>query len=597
MEKTTASSDDRLQDSPLFINAVRYFQKLQELQLVLLDRYKREPTSSVPAADPFNLSDVTARIWANIFRDPQHFWESQTRLYAQAMTLWQQTPENRNIDQKTEAYQKYFKNAFWDNSFLFKTVKETYLMTALWLLNTIEEETLGLNKADKERTTFFLRQYIEAMNPRNFPLTNPEVIEETLNTHGENLIKGLDNLIHDIEKGRKFPAVSMTDETAFRIGGNIAATKGAVVFENDYMEMIQYEPTTETVFKTPLLIVPPWINKYYILDLKPENSFIGWLVDQGHRVFVISWVNPDKRFSDKGFKDYMDHALLKALDVVNAICETKQANVIGYCIGGTLLAMTLAYLEANQIPSPVSSATFMTTLLDFEQAGDLKVFIDEEQLQTLDKIMEEQGVLDGETMKMTFSMLRAGDLIWSFVVNNYLLGRDPVPFDLLYWNNDATNLPAAIHHDYLSSMYLNNRLAKGDYALNGTRLDLGRIETPSYFLSAQEDHIAPWKATYDGARLFGGATVFTLAGSGHVAGVVNPPHKNKYGYRTAEKIIKNADSWLKSSTPHNGSWWPHWQEWIKKQNKNETIPPSRALGNKIFQKKRAAPGKNVLRKS
>lgn len=596
------NNDSSPDHNVLLMNTIRYFQKIQELQLVLTEHYKNSSDFSRVFlnndADPFNLGDITARFMGHIFQNPEKFWESQARLFRQTTDFWRQNIENvtnnETIQEKTASYQKYFKNQFWDNSFFFKSVKETYLMTAMWLIDTIEDDAIGLEKHDKDRLRFFMRQYIDAMNPRNFPMTNPEVIEETLNTNGENLIKGLDNFIRDIQKGHKFPVVSMTDETAFTLGHNIAATAGDVVFENEFMELIQYKATTKDVFRTPLVIVPPWINKYYILDLKPENSLIKWLVDQGHTVFVISWVNPDKSFADKGFEDYMNNALLQAVDIANEICGTKQANVIGYCIGGTLLSMTMAYLKAKNIPSPIQTATLLTTLLDFDHAGDIKVFIDENQLAAIDKMMTEHGVLDGEIMKMTFSMLRAGDLIWSFVVNNYLMGRDPVAFDLLYWNNDATNLPARLHYDYLSSMYLKNMLAAGTYEIDGVRLDLTKIDTPAYFLSAQEDHIAPWHATYAGAQLFAGETLFTLAGSGHVAGVINPPAKNKYGYKTNTGLHMTADEWFETSQQNAGSWWPHWQNWVMTYNKDKTAPRT---PEKPYPSLRPAPGINILKRS
>jgi len=598
MENDTQSPDNNI----LLKNIVKYFQKLQKLQTIISDNCKNtsllESGFKSNPVDPFNLGNIMARMIHQTFQNPENFWEMQTKIYRQTVEFWQNyldDDKNYGINTlKTTSYQRYFTNVLWDDSFIFKSIKESYLMMATWLIDAIEDDIPGLGEQDKERLRFVMRQYIDAMNPRNFPMTNPEVIEEILNTNGENLVRGLDNLIHDIQKGHKFPSISMTDETAFTLGENIAATAGDIIFENDYMELIQYKAQTKDVFQTPLVIVPPWINKYYILDLKSENSFIKWLVDQGHTVFVISWVNPDKSFAEKGFIDYIDHALFKAIDIANTACGTKQANVIGYCIGGTLLSMGMAYLKAKSLPSPIKTATLLTTLLDFEQAGDMKVFIGEDQLATIDNLMAEQGILDGKIMKMTFSMLRAGDLIWSFVVNNYLMGRDPIPFDLLYWNNDSTNLPARLHHDYLSSMYLKNLLAKGQYQLNGVALDISKIDTPGYFLSAQEDHIAPWQATYAGAQLFTGDTVFTLSGSGHVAGVINPPSKNKYGYKTGSNIkTLTAEAWETSSQHHAGSWWPHWQKWIISYNKDKTLARS---PTKPYQSIRPAPGNNVRKR-
>tara|TARA_B100001750_G_scaffold247743_1_gene274633 strand:- start:1544 stop:3349 length:1806 start_codon:yes stop_codon:yes gene_type:complete len=544
-----------------------YIQKMQKLYEAL----KNSKHGASPSIESFQQSmmQVGLKFWENVWQNPEHMLDAQKRYFD--MLNNPQTPASQ--------YQRYFKSNLWNTSPVYQWMKDVYIKTAEWMIETIEEETLGFTRQEREKLMFFTRQWIEGMNPRNFPMTNPEVIQEMLDTGGENFLKGLDNLIRDVEKG----VVSMTDTSAFQVGENIATTKGAVIYRNRMMELIQYAPTTGNVHKEPLLIIPPWINKYYILDLTSQNSMIKWLIDQGHTVFCISWVNPDESFRDIEFKDYMHDGVLTALKIINDICHTKQANVIGYCIGGTLLAMTLAWLKGKKRSNPVHSATFLTTLLDFEQAGDLKVFIDRDQVESLNTALLDQGVMDGKAMSLTFSMLRASDLIWSFIINNYLLGRDPVPFDLLYWNSDSTNLPAKMHCDYLSSFYLDNKLAKGEYVLDSIKLDLKAIDTSAYFLSTREDHIAPWQATQTGAELYGGDHTFILAGSGHVAGVINPPAKDKYGYEENGKH-------------YAGSWWIHWQKWIENQNNSEPVLARNHLGNYNFKEIEQAPGTYVLKK-
>jgi len=420
----------------------------------------------------------------------------------------------------------------------------------------------GLAPNTAQKVDFYARQFVDAMSPSNFAITNPEVLRRTAETGGENLIKGLNNLLADLERGKGNLSIKMTDLDAFKVGENIAVTPGKVVFQNDLMQLIQYAPTTEKVLKRPLLIVPPWINKYYILDLRPKNSFIRWAVGQGHTVFVVSWVNPDEKLAEKGFDDYMREGPIAALDAVGKATGEKDANVIGYCIGGTLLAATLSYM-AQTGDDRVKTATFLTTMLDFEESGELGVFIDEEQLKSMEESMEKKGYLDGREMSTTFNMLRANDLIWSFVVNNYLLGQEPFPFDLLYWNSDSTRMPARMHSFYLRKMYQENRLIEpGGITLAGVPIDLGRVKVPSYFLSTREDHIAPWKSTYRGTQLLKGPKRFVLAASGHIAGVVNPPDSGKYSHWINTELPPEADAWLAGATELAGSWWGDWHRWV-----------------------------------
>ncbi|MGB0719685.1 MAG: PHA/PHB synthase family protein, partial [Bdellovibrionales bacterium] len=375
---------------------------------------------------------------------------------------------------------------------------------------------------------------------------------------------GFEHLIEDLKAGHGELKIRTTDENAFKLGENIATTKGAVVYQNDLMQLIQYAPTIKEVFKRPLLIIPPWINKYYILDLRPDNSFIKWAVGQGHTVFVVSWVNPSPKLAQKRFEDYMQEGVIAALDQIKSITQQPDCNVVGYCLGGTLLSITLAWLERHKQAGRVKSATFLTTLMDFEHAGDMKLFMDDEQLELMNREMAETGVLQAKKLQQTFSLLRANDLIWSFVINNYLMGKEPFPFDLLYWNDDSTNMPAAMHSFYLRKLYRDNLLVKpGGIEMDATPIDIATIKTPAYFLSTRDDHIAPWQATYQGTQILSGPVTFTLAASGHIAGVVNPPTKEKYCYWSSDKTPDNADEWLGSAKETAGSWWPHWQNWIK----------------------------------
>jgi polyhydroxyalkanoate synthase len=408
---------------------------------------------------------------------------------------------------------------------------------------------------------FYTRQFVDALAPSNFVATNPEVLRATIETRGENLLRGLRNMLEDLERGKGRLAIRMTDVEAFEIGRNIATTPGKVVYRTELAELIQYTPTTDVVHRRPLLIVPPWINKYYILDLQPKNSFVRYAVAQGFTVFVLSWVNPDERLAHKTFEDYMREGPLAALDAIEQATGEKEVTAIGYCLGGTLLAATLARNAAKR-DKRISAATFFTTLVDFSEPGELGVFIDEEQLQALEEIMARRGYLDGAEMANTFNMLRANDLIWSFVVNNYLLGKDPFPFDLLYWNSDSTRMPAAMHSFYLRRFYLENRLVQpGGIELDGVPIDLRKIRLPVYWVSTREDHIAPWKSTYAATQLYKGDRTFVLAGSGHIAGIINPPTSTKYGYWTNPDLPADPEAWLQAAEHHEGSWWPHWSAW------------------------------------
>ncbi|HEX6981050.1 MAG TPA: class I poly(R)-hydroxyalkanoic acid synthase [Alphaproteobacteria bacterium] len=566
----------------------------QSQRLVTEFLAKQNGAAGFGMADPFNIGqaflDMTARLMAN----PSKLVEAQLSLWKDYMALWQSTTR-RMLGEPAEPVIKpapddrRFKDALWDESYVFDFIKQSYLLTARWMQSTVRQVE-GLDEKTAKKVDFYTRQFVDAMAPSNFALTNPEVIRATINTGGENLIKGLSNLLSDLERGRGQLAIKMTDMEAFKVGQNIAVTPGKVIYQNDLMQLIQYAPTTANVLRRPLLIIPPWINKFYILDLREKNSFVKWAVGQGHTVFVISWVNPDERLADKSFDDYMAEGPLAALEAIEQATGEREANVIGYCLGGTLLACTLAYMAAKG-DHRIKSATFFATMVDFAEAGELSVFIDEEQLAALEERMDKKGYLEARAMATTFNMLRANDLIWSFVINNYLLGKDPFPFDLLYWNADSTRMPAAMHSFYLRQMYQENKLSAGEVELLGTRIDLTRITVPTFILATREDHIAPWKSAYVATQIYKGPVKFVLAASGHIAGVVNPPAAGKYSHWTNDRNPPTPDEWLKGATQHPGSWWPTWDAWVKQYGGGEV--PARKPGDGKLKPIEDAPGSYV----
>ncbi|MGE0844817.1 MAG: PHA/PHB synthase family protein, partial [Flavobacteriaceae bacterium] len=461
--------------------------------------------------------------------------------------------------------------------------------TSNWAEKAVDT-TEGLDEHTRHKAHFYLRQIINALSPSNFVMTNPALLRETLEANGENLVRGMQLLAEDIELGKGELKIRQSDPSKFRIGENIAMTPGKVVYQNDLMQLIQYEPTTEEVLKRPLLVVPPWINKFYVLDLNPEKSFIRWAVAQGHTVFVISWVNPDERQSLKSFAEYMIEGPLTALDVIRDITGVKKVNAIGYCVGGTLLAVTLGWMAARK-DTRIATATLFTTQVDFTHAGDLKVFVDEEQISALEAEMGKRGYLEGRRMATAFNMLRSNDLIWPYVVNNYLRGKGPTPFDLLYWNSDSTRMPAANHSFYLRNCYLENNLSQGRMEVAGTRLDLKKCKIPIYNLATREDHIAPAKSVFVGSAAFGGEVTYVVSGSGHIAGVVNPPEKKKYQYWTGGKPEGDFDEWMAKSEEHPGSWWPHWHAWIESHDARKV--PARKVGSDDHPPLEDAPGSYV----
>lgn len=535
-------------------------------QRIVGDWLKRQAEEGPAKPDPMNIGAAFMEMTTRLMTNPQKLIEAQVGFWQDYMSLWQSTARRMmGLDGKAviegDPRDRRFKDEAWKDNEVFDFIKQSYLLSARYITDVVKQAD-GLEPATAQKVDFYSRQFIDAMSPSNFLLTNPEVLRKTAETGGENLIKGLNNLLADLERGRGNLRIKMTDMEAFKIGENIAVTPGKVVYQNDLMQLIQYTPTTEKVLKRPLLIIPPWINKFYILDLRARNSFVRWATAQGHTVFIVSWVNPDEKLAEKNFEDYMKEGILDALTAIEAATGERAVNAIGYCLGGTLLSSTLAWMAA-QGDDRIKSATFFVTLMDFRESGELNVFIDEEQIKALEDKMNKRGFLEGSEMATTFNMLRANDLIWSFVVNNYLLGNDPFPFDLLYWNADSTRMPAKMHSFYLRNMYQDNKLSQpGGISLAGTPIDLSKVKVPAYFISTREDHIAPWRATYRGTKLLGGENRFVLAASGHIAGVVNPPEGGKYSHWLNTELPEDPETWFQGATEIAGSWWPDWQRWI-----------------------------------
>lgn len=530
-----------------------------------------------------NVIKTLAQVGEYWISDPQRAVEAQSRLWSGYIGLWNSSlkrmmGETAAPAVETPARDKRFADPEWSENQFFDFLKQLYLITSNWA-ETMVDDAEGLDEHTRHKAGFYVQQISNAISPSNFLMTNPELLRLTLESNGENLVKGTQFLAEDILAGKGDIRIRQTDLSKFAVGKNLAMTPGKVIAENDVCQVLQYTPTTDTVLKRPLMIVPPWINKFYILDLNQEKSFIKWAVDQGHTVFVISWVNPDERQAEKSFEHYMKEGILNTLDVIKKATKQEEVNAIGYCVGGTLLAVTLAYMAAKS-DDRIKSATFFTTQVDFTHAGDLKVFVDEEQIEMLENRMSEQGYLDGSKMSSAFNMLRSNDLIWSYVVNNYLKGKEPFPFDLLYWNSDSTRMPAANHSFYLRNCYLENKLSQGRMVIDNVTLDLKKVKIPIYNLATREDHIAPPKSVFLGCSCFGGPVDYVLSGSGHIAGVVNPPNKNKYQFWTNGTPKGDLEDWLASAKETPGSWWPHWDAWIRK-NDGDTVKARKPGANKV----------------
>jgi polyhydroxyalkanoate synthase len=565
----------------------RVYHEVAERSSKLLGDFASKQTANLSAAmrDELGIAKAFMDLYARMAADPSVMASMSVNMWLDYVKLWQSGwmkmfgMHSPPVAEPAKGDAR-FKDDDWSSNFVYDHIKQSYLIAARHIQHAVANVE-GLPEESEKKVAFFTRQYVDALAPSNFLMTNPQVLRETMQTGGHNLVRGLNNLLADIERGGGELRISMTDENAFKLGSNVATTPGSVVYQTDLMQLIQYQPLTPEVYKRPLVIIPPWINKYYILDLREKNSFIRWAVAQGHTVFVLSWVNPDARLAQKGFDDYMLEGPLAAMAAIEKATGEREVNFIGYCLGGTLLGATLAYL-ANKKDDRVKSATFFVSLLDFSEPGELGVFIDEEQVENLERKMNERGYLEGSEMASTFNLLRANDLVWSFVVNNYLLGKDPFPFDLLYWNADSTRMPARMHSFYLRNMYIRNLLGvPAGITLAGEPIDLSRVKIPAYFISTVEDHIAPWKTTYRGARYLGGPVRFVLGGSGHIAGIVNPPAAKKYHYWTNDALPASADEWFATAEQVPGSWWQDWQTWIDRQNADAPKVPARVPRNPI----------------
>ncbi|HEU5048124.1 MAG TPA: class I poly(R)-hydroxyalkanoic acid synthase [Rickettsiales bacterium] len=574
------------------------FAKIAEQSQAIFQEFmaRNSQSNAFGTGDPLHIGSAFAEWFTHIMNNPQKVVEIQMNLWQDTLNLWQHTMQKFLGEETAPVIQpdsrdKRFKDTAWQESVIFDFIKQSYLLTARWMQQSVSQAQ-EMDPQTLRKIDFYTRQFVDAMAPSNFLLTNPEVLKKTLETGGENIVRGLTNMLEDLEKSKGALRVSMTDHSAFEVGKNLAVTKGKVVYQNDLIQLIQYAPLTEKVHAVPMLIIPPWINKYYILDLQPENSLVRWLVSKGFTVFVISWVNPDENLGHKRFDDYMLEGIIAALDAIEKATGEKQINATGYCLGGTLLAITLSYLKAKKLADRIKSATYLTTMVDFREAGELSVFIDEEQLKSLESRMSGKGYLDGDDMAVTFNMLRANDLIWSFVINNYLLGKDPFPFDLLYWNSDSTRMPAAMHSFYLRNMYQKNLLIDpGKITIAGVPVNLQTIDTPTYMLSTREDHIAPWKSTYAATQIYKGIKRFVLAASGHIAGVVNPPAKQKYSYWIADSLPQSPDEWFQKASEIKGSWWDDWEKWLETYSGGSV--PAREPGKSGLKALEEAPGSFV----
>ncbi len=593
MSKTDQSEVNTLGFASTTMELQKNFKQVEEIMANFAKSYDHMDL------DPFNLMKSSAEWYAALAKDPQKAINANLSFMQKSMELYQQSLTNllggsvvSDPVIEEDRSDRRFKHEGWADQPAFNSIKQSYLLASKWMRDQVQGVE-GLDEHTAEKVEFFTERYLDAMSPTNFAATNPAVIEKIVETKGANLVHGLKNMLEDLEAGKGELRIRMTDTSAFELGENVATTPGKVVFQNRMFQLIQYTPSTDKALKRPLLVVPPWINKYYIMDLQPKNSLLKWLVDQGHTVFVVSWVNPDASYADTEFANYVTEGVLEAVDAVERATGESEINMIGYCIGGSLLATSLAYMKAKG-DTRVKSATFFTTMLDFSDPGELGVFIDEEQISGLEKKMGESGYLDGSQMAGTFNLMRANDLIWSFYINNYLLGNDPRPFDLLYWNSDSTRMPAKMHAWYLRNLYLENNLCKpGGVTIDGVSIDISKVDIPVCFVSAVEDHIAPWKSTYSGAKLFSGDVRFILGGSGHIAGIINPPAAGKYGYRVTDELPADPEVWAAEAAVNEGSWWPEWDRWVKVLDAKEVA--ARNPGDRGMPIIENAPGSYVKR--
>lgn len=553
-----------------------YWLQTHSLSLVALNHMWTEAVQDFISKDPFeidpsyqeyiHIGHIYSQWWSELINKPKGVYALQKQVCDHALHFFQQCDQILNSTDSHHFTDKRFRFPLWNTDPRFHKIAQlynTFCEESMQFLNAHTDQGLRTGK----QVRFFTKLWIDALSPSNFFWTNPEVIEHTIASQGENLLNGLKHFMEDFIRGKRYWHISMTDMKAFTLGENIACTPGKIVYQNRMMQLIQYTPTTNSVYERPLLIVPPWINKYYILDLTEQNSFVKWIVDQGMSVFLISWVNPDARFSEVSFEDYLSEGIMEAIQTIENIMQVKSVNALGFCIGGTLLACALGMLQANKAQK-INSATFLTTMLDFFDGGDLEVFTDEVHITLLERKMAQDGYLHGRILMNIFNLIRANDLFWHYYVQNYLCGKNPVKLDFLYWNADPIHLASKATSFYLRKFYLENRLANGTLQLNGVSIDLQKVKVPTYFLSCEQDHIAPWQSTFMGRRCLGGENTFVLSGSGHIAGVVNPPQKHKYYFRyhnTAEQFT-TPEAWLQHSQKANGSWWPHWMKWLVSQS-------------------------------
>jgi polyhydroxyalkanoate synthase len=565
----TAAKPGNPDPEALSRNVARFFEEYGKVYAAFLKpREEGQPQQSVFSDEAAEALKSIGQVAEHYLADPQRAMRAQSDISTRFLDLWGRTLR-RLAGETTEPVvgldpaDKRFADPEWRSNPLFDFIRQAHALTSEWAVR-LAVDADGLDSHTRDKARFWIRQIAGALSPSNFPTTNPELLRETLEQNGENLVRGMHLLAEDIQAGHGQLKIRQSDGSKFKLGVNMAVTPGKVVYRNDLIELIQYAPTTPEVLARPLLIVPPWINKYYVLDLNPEKSFIRWAVGQGLTVFVISWINPDERHRSKGFEAYMREGIFEALDCIKAITEQPRVSALGYCVGGTLLAVTLAYM-AQTGDQRIDSATLFTTQVDFRDPGDLKVFVDEAQVEAIETQMAKTGFLDGSKMANAFNMLRPNDLIWSFVVNNYVKGKPPAPFDLLSWNSDSTRMTEANHSFYLRNFYLDNRLTKGTLELGGLTLDLGAVRLPIYCLATREDHIAPAKSVFIGAQYFGGEVHYVLAGSGHIAGVVNPPTKPKYQFWLGPRPNGAFEDWLAKADEHPGTWWTDWIAWIVAQ--------------------------------
>ena len=546
--------------------------------------------------DPLRLNDAMRRLWSGLAADPSPLAATWLDLAQSWAMLWtygaaRMVGADAEPVARPDDDDRRFRDHAWDDVPWLDVLKQTYLVNAR-ACAALPDAVAGLDESSQRRLGFAVRQVTDALAPTNFFPTNPEAVRAAVESGGASAVNGMRQFVRDLDPETGRLGVPMCAPDAFTVGETIAATPGKVVFQNDLIQLIQYAPATETVHRRPMLLIPPWMNKFYVMDLRPGNSMVEWLVGQGHTVFIISWVNPDSSFADKGFDDYMLEGPLAALEAVERATGEREVNAVGYCLGGILLSALSAWLQAKG-DTRLASTTYLATMVDFSEVGAVGVFIDEDGLPALESAISAQGYLSGQQVADTWRAVRANDLIWSFYVNSYLLGKEPPALDLLFWNCDPTNMPAAMHTFVMRNMYVGNRLREpGGLTLAGEAIDVTRITTPSYVLSSVEDHIAPWKTTYQTTQLFAGPVEFVLGGSGHIAGVINPPAKTKYGYRTGSETPSSPEAWLVAAHEHEGSWWPHWDRWLEPFGGGEV--PARVPGDGGLAAIEDAPGSYVM---